>query len=102
MDERSRAGRPHGFAERLLHTLTFGACASTRAETSAITFVSIGMAIETGVETGTLVIADHTATIDHCVTNIYRRLNGEWKLVHHHTDQSRSMLDILKRLNEAA
>jgi len=57
------------------------------------------MAMETGIETGTLVIADHSATINHRVTNVYRRLNGEWRLAHHHTDQSQSMLDILNRLS---
>lgn len=60
------------------------------------------MAVETGVETGTLVIAGHKATIHHRVTNVYRRMNGEWKLAHHHADLSEAMLDILKRLNEAA
>ncbi len=60
------------------------------------------MAVETGVETGTLVIGGHRATIHHRVTNVYRRMNGEWKLAHHHTDMSEAMLDILKRLSEAA
>jgi ketosteroid isomerase-like protein len=60
------------------------------------------MAVETGVETGTLVIAGHEATVQHRVTNVYRRVNGDWKLAHHHTDLSGAMLDILKRLSEAA
>ncbi len=60
------------------------------------------MAVETGVETGTLVIAGHKATLHHRVTNVYRRLNGEWKVAHHHADLSEDMLDILKRLSEAA
>lgn len=60
------------------------------------------MAVETGVEAGTLVIAGHTATIQQRVTNVYRLVNEEWKLFHHHTDQSQAMLDILKRLNDAA
>lgn len=60
------------------------------------------MAVETGVETGTLVIAGHEAAIHHRVTNVYRRMNGEWKLAHHHTDLSEAMLGILRRLSEAA
>jgi ketosteroid isomerase-like protein len=60
------------------------------------------MAVETGIETGTLVIAGHKATIHHRVTNVYRRTDGGWKLAHHHTDVSDAMLDILKRLGEAA
>jgi len=60
------------------------------------------MAVETGVECGSLVIAGHTATIRHRVTNVYRRQDGEWRLAHHHTDMSQAMLDILERLGAAA
>jgi ketosteroid isomerase-like protein len=59
------------------------------------------MAIETGVETGTLIIAGLEATIRHRVTNVYRLENGAWKLAHHHTDISPAMLEILERLTEA-
>ena len=60
------------------------------------------MAVESGVETGTLIIAGHAATIHHRVTNVYRLDRGAWKLAHHHTDLSPSMLEIIERLNEAA
>lgn len=60
------------------------------------------MAVETGIEAGTLVIGGHEATILHRVTNVYRRKNGGWKLAHHHTDLSEAMLNILKRLSAAA
>lgn len=60
------------------------------------------MALETGVEKGTIKIAGTKATIDHRVTNVYLRSNGVWKIVHHHTDLSDAMLDILKRLIEPA
>ncbi|SMX47919.1 YybH family protein [Maliponia aquimaris] len=56
------------------------------------------MAVETGVEVGTLVIAGHEATLDHRVTNVYCLQDGAWKLMHHHTDTSPGMLDILERL----
>ncbi len=59
------------------------------------------LAVETGVETGTLVIAGRTADIHHRVTNVYRRSNGQWKLVHHHTDTSSAMLDIVQNLAAA-
>jgi ketosteroid isomerase-like protein len=59
------------------------------------------LAVETGVETGTLVIAARRADIHHRVTNVYRRANGEWKLVHHHTDTPAAMLDIVKDLAAA-
>lgn len=60
------------------------------------------MAVETGVETGTLVIAGHEASLHHRVTNVYRHEAGEWRLAHHHTDLSDAMLDILKQLEAAA
>lgn len=59
------------------------------------------MAVETGVEIGTLVIAGHEATINHRVTNVYRLQDGAWKLSHHHTDMSPGMLEILRQLREA-
>ncbi|HNP15520.1 MAG TPA: nuclear transport factor 2 family protein [Terrimesophilobacter sp.] len=62
----------------------------------------IDLAVETGIETGMLVISGHKATIRHRVTNVYRKAGGEWKLAHHHTDLSEAMLDVLRRLNEAA
>ncbi len=60
------------------------------------------MAVQTGLEVGTLIIAGHEARIEHRVTNVYRRQGGAWKLAHHHTDLSPSMLEILERLTEAA
>jgi uncharacterized protein (TIGR02246 family) len=56
------------------------------------------LAYEMGVERGQLKLAGHQAAIEHRVTNIYQREAGRWKLVHHHTDTSPAMLDILKRL----
>ncbi|NNF90276.1 MAG: SnoaL-like domain-containing protein, partial [Boseongicola sp.] len=60
------------------------------------------MAVETGKENGTLVIAGHKATIDQRVTNVYLLADGMWRMVHHHTDMCQDMLEILKRLNEPA
>lgn len=55
-------------------------------------------AIETGVEKGSVTMAGMTAEIDHRVTNVYRRENGGWKIVHHHTDLSPALLDVLAKL----
>lgn len=60
------------------------------------------MAVETGLETGTIGLGGHEAAIHQRVTNVYRQANGTWKLAHHHTDLSEDMLNILKRLSEAA
>lgn len=56
------------------------------------------VAYEMGVEQGRLELAGHQAAIEHRVTNIYQRQSGAWKMVHHHTDTSPAMLDILSRL----
>lgn len=56
------------------------------------------VAYEMGVEQGRLKLAGHQAAIEHRVTNIYQRQAGAWKLVHHHTDTSPAMLEILTRL----
>jgi len=56
------------------------------------------MAYELGVEQGQFRLAGEQVTVDHRVTNIYRREPGGWKIVHHHTDLSPAMLDLLSRL----
>lgn len=56
------------------------------------------VAYEVGVEKGQFKLGGHQAIIDIRVTNIYQRQGGAWKLVHHHTDTSPSMLEILRRL----
>jgi ketosteroid isomerase-like protein len=56
------------------------------------------MAYELGVEQGQAKLAGQQVTIEHRVTNIYRREVGGWRIVHHHTDISPAMLDVLKRV----
>jgi ketosteroid isomerase-like protein len=56
------------------------------------------MSYEVGVERGQLKLAGHQVTIEHRVTNIYQREAGVWKMIHHHTDTSPAMLDVLSRL----
>lgn len=53
------------------------------------------VAYEVGVENGHVMLSGKNVTIDHRVTNIYRRQAGGWKMVHHHTDTSPAMLDVL-------
>ncbi|MCB1953482.1 YybH family protein [Denitromonas sp.] len=55
-------------------------------------------AYELGVEQGTFELAGEQVSIEHRVTNIYRREGGGWKVVHHHTDISTPMLDVLGRM----
>ena len=56
------------------------------------------VAYELGTERGQVKLAGQQVTLEHRVTNIYRREAGGWKVVHHHTDVSPAMLDILSRL----
>lgn len=58
------------------------------------------VACETGIERGQLKLSGHHAAIEHRVTNIYQREAGAWKVVHHHTDTSPAMIDVLSRLKK--
>ena len=53
------------------------------------------LAYELGVEQGQFKLAGESVRIESRVTNIYRRADGEWKIVHHHTDISPAMLEAL-------
>jgi ketosteroid isomerase-like protein len=55
-------------------------------------------AYEVGVERGQGTLAGERVAIDQRVTNIYRREDGGWKVVHHHTDLSPAMMELLARL----
>ena len=56
------------------------------------------MAYEVGSEKGQATLGGKKVAIEHRVTNVYRKEGGAWKMVHHHTDTSPAMLDILRRL----
>lgn len=56
------------------------------------------MAYEVGIEHGQLKLAGQQVPIAHRVTNIYQREAGAWKIVHHHTDISPAMLNVLSGL----
>ena len=56
------------------------------------------LAYELGIERGHFKLAGQPVNIEQRVTNIYRRAGGAWKIVHHHTDLSPSMLEVLKQL----
>lgn len=56
------------------------------------------VAYEVGIEHGRFRLGGQPITIEQRVTNIYRREAGSWKIIHHHTDISPGMLDVLSRL----
>ena len=64
-----------------------------------IVHIAGDVAYELCVEHGQVKIAGQQVTIEHRVTNIYRREAEGWKIVHHHTDLSPAMLDVLSRMN---
>ena len=55
------------------------------------------MACEVGIEKGQCTMAGQQVSIEHRVTNVYRREAGAWKIVHHHTDPSPAMIDVVTR-----
>ena len=59
------------------------------------------LAYETGIERGRATLAGEPIEFEHRVTNVYRRENGEWRMVHHHTDVSTALVEILKRRQAA-
>jgi ketosteroid isomerase-like protein len=67
-----------------------------------IVHVGEDLAYEVGVERGGFTLAGESISIEHRVTNVYRREAGQWKLVHHHTDLSEAMMGVLRRLQQAA
>jgi ketosteroid isomerase-like protein len=60
------------------------------------------VAYEVGVEYGRFKLAGQQVSIEHRVTNIYQREAGVWKMIHHHTDTSPAMLEVLSRLQPAS
>lgn len=55
-------------------------------------------ALETGVEKGQITIAGTKVSFEHRVTNVYKRDGRNWKIVHHHTDLSPEMIDVVRKL----
>lgn len=55
------------------------------------------LAYELGTEVGTMTMDGHAIPISHRVTNIYHREGGAWKLVHHHTDTSPALMDMMMK-----
>lgn len=56
------------------------------------------VAYELGTEQFSMTMAGQSILGERRVTNVYRREDSRWKVVHHHTDLSPAMLDVLSRL----
>jgi hypothetical protein len=53
------------------------------------------------VENAGITIAVQKITDQVRVTNIYQKEGGTWKIVHHHSDLSPAMVEVLKKLQNA-
>ena len=58
--------------------------------------LSDDVAYTLGTEQGQAKLGDERVGIDWRVTNIYRREEGEWNVVLHHTDVSPELVEVLK------
>jgi len=58
------------------------------------------VAYEIGTETGEFKLAGNEIQVDNRVTNIYQLKDGNWKMIHHHTDISDAMMDVLNKLQQ--
>ena len=58
--------------------------------------LSEDVAYTLGTEHGQATLGEESVSIDWRVTNIYRREEGEWNVVHHHTDVSHALVEVLK------
>ncbi len=56
------------------------------------------VAYEIGTETGGFKLAGNDVKIDQRCTNIYQLKDGKWKMIHHHSEMSPAMLDVLAKL----
>jgi ketosteroid isomerase-like protein len=56
------------------------------------------VAYEIGNEEGKITVNGKPLHIGHRVTNIYQKEGGSWKLIHHHTDISPDMVEIINQL----
>ena len=56
------------------------------------------VAYEVGVEQGQCKLGGYPVAFKHRVTNIYRREAEGWRMIHHHSDTSPAMKDVLAKL----
>ena len=64
------------------------------------TYAGTDLAV-TGIERGSAKLAGEPVEFEHRVTNVYRLEDGRWKMVHHHTDTSPDLVEILQRRQAA-
>lgn len=97
-------GREVGWDEvwKVFHQVSQAASNGHIALANQIVQAGTDMAYETGEEKGSFTMAGQSIDISIRVTNVYRRDADGWKMVHHHTDLSQAMLDVVSRLQRNA
>lgn len=93
--------RSHGPAVTAMHPIG-GRTVGWEAVRHQFVQVHGDLADELGVEQGEFTMAGQLVRLEHRVTSIDRREAAGWKLVHHNTDTSPGMLEVLSRLRSPA
>jgi ketosteroid isomerase-like protein len=60
------------------------------------------IAFEIGTERGKVKLGGRQISLEHRVTNVYRLESGVWKAVHHHTDISPALFDVIGQVEQKA
>jgi ketosteroid isomerase-like protein len=64
-------------------------------------YAGADLAYETGIERGSAKLAGQPIEFEHRVTNVYRLEDDQWKMIHHHTDLSAGLVEIMQRQQAA-
>jgi ketosteroid isomerase-like protein len=64
-------------------------------------YAGTDLAVETGTERGSAKLAGELIEFEHRVTNVYRLEDGQWKMIHHHTDVAPGLVEIMQRRQAA-
>lgn len=96
-------GRETGWAEvRETWERVAGASSDGRVELADSHLTVAGDAAwESGTERGRFSLGGNPVEVEVRVTNVYRRENGGWRIVHHHADRSPEMIAALEKLSAA-
>jgi ketosteroid isomerase-like protein len=81
--------------ERAAHTLSEG---HVSVEDLVVFPIADDVAYTLSTDHAQVKVGGEPVLIDGRVTSIYQREDGEWKIVHHHTDVSPAMVEALDRL----
>ena len=60
-----------------------------------------GLAVRPASSVRSAKLAGEPIEFEHRVTNVYRLEDGQWKMVHHHTDTSPGLVEMLQRRQAA-